>query len=70
MFLTVGSSQGVALGYRITPRWGVRWAWSRWGAWQPVGSRGMKGQGTFVLRGRNPDVSTCIANLSNDEAWD
>jgi hypothetical protein len=21
----------------------------------------------FVLRGRNPDVLTCIANLSNDE---
>ena len=23
----------------------------------------------FVLRGRNPDVLTCIANLSNDEVF-
>jgi hypothetical protein len=26
-------------------------------------------QATFVLRGRNPDVLTCIANLSNDEVF-
>lgn len=24
---------------------------------------------TFTLRGRNPDVLTCIANLSNDEVF-
>src|SRR5580704_6215477 len=24
---------------------------------------------SFTLRGRNPDVSTCIANLSNDEVF-
>ena len=23
----------------------------------------------FTLRGRNPDVLTCIANLSNDEVF-
>src|SRR6266566_3719574 len=27
----------------------------------------MNGQAGFALRGRNPDVLTCIANLSNDE---
>jgi site-specific DNA-methyltransferase (adenine-specific) len=27
----------------------------------------MSGQAGFALRGRNPDVLTCIANLSNDE---
>ena len=26
-------------------------------------------QSTFTLRGRNPDVLTCIANLSNDEVF-
>jgi adenine-specific DNA methylase len=26
-------------------------------------------QSTFILRGRNPDVLTCIANLSNDEVF-
>lgn len=26
-------------------------------------------QATFALRGRNPDVLTCIANLSNDEVF-
>lgn len=26
-------------------------------------------QGTFQLKGRNPDVLTCIANLSNDEVF-
>jgi len=29
----------------------------------------MSTQGNFVLRGRNPDVLTCIANLSNDEVF-
>jgi site-specific DNA-methyltransferase (adenine-specific) len=29
----------------------------------------MNGQATFALRGRNPDVLTCIANLSNDEVF-
>lgn len=29
----------------------------------------MNGQASFVLRGRNPDVLTCIANLSNDEVF-
>jgi site-specific DNA-methyltransferase (adenine-specific) len=29
----------------------------------------MKGQASFSLRGRNPDVLTCIANLSNDEVF-
>jgi len=28
-----------------------------------------EGQSTFALRGRNPDVLTCIANLSNDEVF-
>lgn len=26
-------------------------------------------QAGFALRGRNPDVLTCIANLSNDEVF-
>lgn len=29
----------------------------------------MSGQAGFTLRGRNPDVLTCIANLSNDEVF-
>lgn len=29
----------------------------------------MTGQALFALRGRNPDVLTCIANLSNDEVF-
>ena len=29
----------------------------------------MSGQARFSLRGRNPDVLTCIANLSNDEVF-
>ena len=29
----------------------------------------MMGQAAFTLRGRNPDVLTCIANLSNDEVF-
>lgn len=29
----------------------------------------MNGQAPFSLRGRNPDVLTCIANLSNDEVF-
>lgn len=29
----------------------------------------MNNQAGFVLRGRNPDVLTCIANLSNDEVF-
>ncbi len=29
----------------------------------------MTGQASFSLRGRNPDVLTCIANLSNDEVF-
>ena len=29
----------------------------------------MSTQASFVLRGRNPDVLTCIANLSNDEVF-
>ncbi|EJL86331.1 Eco57I restriction endonuclease [Polaromonas sp. CF318] len=29
----------------------------------------MTGQAAFTLRGRNPDVLTCIANLSNDEVF-
>lgn len=29
----------------------------------------MSGQASFKLRGRNPDVLTCIANLSNDEVF-
>src|SRR6184192_3277237 len=29
----------------------------------------MNGQASFSLRGRNPDVLACIANLSNDEVF-
>ena len=29
----------------------------------------MTAQASFALRGRNPDVLTCIANLSNDEVF-
>src|ERR1700747_3058752 len=29
----------------------------------------MNGQANFSLPGRNPDVLTCIANLSNDEVF-
>ena len=29
----------------------------------------MSGQASFAVRGRNPDVLTCIANLSNDEVF-
>ncbi|MGK7890381.1 MAG: hypothetical protein AB4042_13680 [Leptolyngbyaceae cyanobacterium] len=29
----------------------------------------MNAQASFALRGRNPDVLTCIANLSNDEVF-
>src|SRR5437879_10191161 len=29
----------------------------------------MNGQARFALRDRNPDVLTCIANLSNDEVF-
>ena len=29
----------------------------------------MSSQASFALRGRNPDVLTCIANLSNDELF-
>ena len=29
----------------------------------------MNSQAQFSLRGRNPDVLTCIANLSNDEVF-
>ena len=29
----------------------------------------MSTQANFTLRGRNPDVLTCIANLSNDEVF-
>ena len=29
----------------------------------------MSDQAGFTLRGRNPDVLTCIANLSNDEVF-
>jgi hypothetical protein len=29
----------------------------------------MRDQASFTLRGRNPDVLTCIANLSNDEVF-
>ena len=34
----------------------------------PEGGR-MSDQASFALRGRNPDVLTCIANLSNDEVF-
>ena len=29
----------------------------------------MSNQASFALRSRNPDVLTCIANLSNDEVF-
>jgi site-specific DNA-methyltransferase (adenine-specific) len=29
----------------------------------------MNNQVSFTLRGRNPDVLSCIANLSNDEVF-
>lgn len=29
----------------------------------------MNGQASFSIRGRNPDILTCIANLSNDEVF-
>ena len=29
----------------------------------------MSAQAAFTLHGRNPDVLTCIANLSNDEVF-
>lgn len=29
----------------------------------------MNGQAPFALRGRSPDVLTCITNLSNDETF-
>src|SRR5665213_695167 len=29
----------------------------------------MSGQASFTVRGRNPDVLSCIANLSNDEVF-
>jgi site-specific DNA-methyltransferase (adenine-specific) len=29
----------------------------------------MTTQSSFVLRGRNPDILTCIANLSSDEVF-
>lgn len=29
----------------------------------------MSARASFALRGRNPDVLTCIANLSNDEVF-
>ena len=29
----------------------------------------MSDKAIFALRGRNPDVLTCIANLSNDEVF-
>src|SRR5690606_32702634 len=31
--------------------------------------RAMNAQASFTLQGRNPDVLTCIANLSNDEVF-
>jgi hypothetical protein len=41
------------------PRWGKHFH----------GVRKMTAQANFTLRGRNPDVLTCIANLSNDEVF-
>ena len=40
---------------------------SYWGASHEHHARNCKGR--FSLRGRNPDVLTCIANLSNDEVF-
>ena len=42
-------------------------ACSRFGRW--LGRSHMNDQASFSLRGRNPDVLTCIANLSNDEVF-
>jgi site-specific DNA-methyltransferase (adenine-specific) len=36
---------------------------------QNISSSTMNEQASFTLRGRNPDVLTCIANLSNDEVF-
>ena len=36
---------------------------------QNMTSRTMSEQVSFTPRGRNPDVPTCIANLSNDEVF-
>lgn len=41
------------------PRWGKHF----------LGGRTVTTQASFALRGRNPDVLTCIANLSNDEVF-
>ena len=39
-------------------------------AWMVVaGADAMIPQASFTLRSRNPDVLTCIANLSNDEVF-
>ena len=35
----------------------------------PISSSTINEQVSFTLRGRNPDVLTCIANLSNDEVF-
>jgi hypothetical protein len=37
--------------------------------WRWLGGGHMNDQASFTLRGRNPDVLTCIANLSNDEVF-
>src|ERR1700730_18267947 len=37
--------------------------------WTMAWGRHMHDQASFSLRGRNPDVLTCIANLSNDEVF-
>src|ERR1700730_33949 len=37
--------------------------------WTMAWGRHMNDQASFTLRGRNPDVLTCIANLSNDEVF-
>ena len=36
---------------------------------QNISSSTINEQVSFTLRGRNPDVLTCIANLSNDEVF-
>ena len=38
-------------------------------AWRRSEGGRMSDQASFALRGRNPDVLTCIANLSNDEVF-
>src|SRR5262245_28148998 len=38
-------------------------------AWQSYGGDCVSTQAAFTLRSRNPDVLTCIANLSNDEVF-